>query len=110
MAAPLLTIIMGALNEEANIDGAMSDVLHTFDELGIAGELLVFNDGSTDRTGELVVRAMARDARIRLFTHATPHGIGASFWEGVTNAQGEFVTFLPGDHENDAREIMQYLP
>lgn len=41
--------------------------------------------------------------------HDRPLGIGASFWDGVDHANGDIVVMLPGDNENDSREIFRYL-
>jgi glycosyltransferase involved in cell wall biosynthesis len=100
---------MPALNEEANIEPAVRETLNAFGRLKIDGELLVVDDGSTDRTGELVHHLMKSDTRIRLVRHETRHGVGASFWDGIAGAQGEFVCWLPGDNENDPEEILRYF-
>jgi len=107
-AYELISIIMPALNEEANIVGAIRNVLVAFDDLGITGEIVVINDGSTDRTPELAQQESQRDSRVRLINHHKPGGIGAAFWNGVGQARGEIVCMLPGDNENDPWEILRY--
>ncbi len=104
-----LSIVMPALNEEKNITAAITNVLKGFDDFKISGELVVVNDGSRDATPELVKKIMAGDKRARLLNHDAPQGIGASFWDGVSNAKGEAVCMLPGDNENDPAEIFRYL-
>lgn len=108
MQKPLVSIIMPALNEEKNILAAIDNTLKSFDDYGLQGEVIVINDGSTDATKDLVYEAMKKDARIMMITHNRPQGIGASFWEGADNAQGDIVTMLPGDNENDPWEILRY--
>ncbi len=108
-ALPTLTVVMPALNEEANITAAMESTLGAFDRLGIQGELIVVNDGSRDRTPELAKAYMARDSRIRLIEHDAPKGIGASFWVGVQAACHQFVTMFPGDNENDPVDALTYF-
>ena len=66
------------------------------------------NDGSTDRTGEVVASKYANDPRLQTITHSKPHGVGGSFWEGVERARGEVVLWLPGDNESDPWEILRY--
>lgn len=106
---PTLTVVMPSLNEEANVTAAIESTLRSFDHHGIAGELIVVNDGSRDRTPELVKSCMARDSRIRLIEHGAPRGIGASFWEGVQAANHQFVTMFPGDNENDPIDALTYF-
>ncbi|MEW6599723.1 MAG: glycosyltransferase family 2 protein [Nitrospirota bacterium] len=103
-----VSIIMPSLNEEQNVRAAITDTLRAMDEFEIDGEIVVINDGSTDRTGAIVKEAMAKDSRIRLISHDKPEGIGASFWDGVRNAKGDIVTMIPGDNENDPWETLQY--
>lgn len=104
-----LSIVMPALNEEKNVRAAIDSTLRAFDDVGIDGEIIVVNDGSTDRTEAIVAEAIARDERVSVVRHERPQGIGASFWEGVDRARGKAVTMMPGDNENDPWEIFQYL-
>lgn len=107
-AEKFLSIIMPALNEEKNIETAIGNSLKALDDFGINGEVIVINDGSSDRTRELVHASIGRDARVHTIHHDGPRGVGASFWDGVDEARGEFVIMLPGDNENDPWEILQY--
>jgi glycosyltransferase involved in cell wall biosynthesis len=99
---------MPALNEEKNIMSAVSETLKAFDDNAVDGEVIVINDGSTDKTEVIVNELQKGDTRIRLVHHDVPWGIGASFWDGVDNARGTFVCMLPGDNENDPWEILRY--
>jgi len=103
-----LSIIMPALNEEKNILAAVNNSLEAFKEFCIDGEVVVINDGSTDRTMDIVGEVSEGNDRVRIIKHETPQGIGASFWDGVDNAKGESVCMMPGDNENDPWEIMRY--
>jgi glycosyltransferase involved in cell wall biosynthesis len=104
-----LSFIMTALNEEENVRAAINDSLKAMDDYGIGGEVMVVNDGSTDRTEEIVDEMMQRDARVRTLRHETPQGVGASFWDGVDEAAGDVVCWIPGDNENDPWEILRYF-
>ena len=83
-----LTVVMPALNEEDNVLSAIERTLSAFDHLGIDGEIVVINDGSTDNTGNLVATRVQEEQRVRMVVHDTPQGIGASFWDGVRVARG----------------------
>ncbi len=104
-----VSVIMPALNEEKNILLAMKNALGAFQECGIAGEIIVINDGSKDRTKEIVEGFLQSDKRVRILNHNKPQGIGASFWDGVDNAYGATIVLLPGDNENDPWEIFRYF-
>lgn len=104
-----LSIIMPALNEERNIEAAVHSSLNALNDLQIKGEIIVVNDGSTDKTGELTAALIQEDPRVRMIKHDRPEGIGASFWDGVQSARGTVVVMLPGDNENDPYEPLRYF-
>lgn len=103
-----LSVIMPALNEEKNIELALKNTLKDLDDFNIDGEVIVVNDGSADKTEDLVSNVMKKESRVKMIKHDTPKGIGISFWNGVDVACGEAVVMLPGDNENDPWEILRY--
>jgi len=108
MEKMFFSIIMPALNEEQNIRAAVENTLQAFDDFEVDGEVIVINDGSTDRTPAIVSAIMARDRRVRVIHHERPQGIGAAFWDGVEQAKGNIVSMFPGDNENDPWEALRY--
>lgn len=105
-----ITAVMPSLNEEGNLAAAVTNVLESCHRLGIIGQVIIINDGSSDRTGKIADEFAARFENVSVIHHQAPKGIGASFWDGVQAALGDVVTMLPGDGENDAAEILRYLP
>lgn len=105
-----ISVIMPALNEENNISKAVENVVEAFNRLNIHGEIVVVNDGSVDRTKEIVDNLIVKYSFIQLICHDKPKGVGTSYWEGIWKSRGEIITMLPGDAENDAYEILRYLP
>lgn len=105
-----ISVIMPALNEEDNIISAIDNTINAFKDYNLKGELIVVDDGSTDKTHMLVEERMSKDNHemIRLINHDTPKGLGASFWEGVDRSKGKGIVLLPGDNENDPWEIFRY--
>lgn len=103
-----ITVIMPALNEEKNIIPAITNTLKAFSDYNINGEVIVINDGSTDKTQSFVEDIIRTNNHVRLIRHDKPKGIGSSYWDGVENACGDIITWLPGDNENDPWEIFQY--
>jgi len=104
VAAPqkTLSVIVPALNEEANVEDAVTEI-----HRGVKGhfddyEILLFDDGSTDGTGALMDRIAARDARVRVTHHASPKNLGGVYKAGVALARFEYCVMIPGDNENPA--------
>ena len=92
-----LSVVIPALNEEDSIESVMSRVLSTRSGLNAVGfqdlELIIVDDGSTDRTPELV---RATDGA-RLISHRTNGGYGAALKTGFAAATGNWVGFLDAD-------------
>ena len=101
---------MPALNEEMSLPYAVANVINAFERFSIDGELIIVNDGSSDRTGELVEELASKFEFVSVLHHASPQGIGAAFRDGLQRACGELVVYIPGDGEIDAVEILRYIP
>ncbi len=106
-----ISVIMPALNEEAAIADAINSTLEAFSSLDLNGEIVVVNDGSTDRTAGIVSKlSEEHEGKILVVTHEKPMGVGRSFFDGVAAATGEGVTVIPGDNENDPVEVLRSVP
>lgn len=110
MSTYQITAVMPSLNEEKNLENAVRNVADSYARLGINGEIVIVNDGSTDGTGKLAEGLKAAHPFIQVLHHDRPQGIGGSFWDGIQAARGDVVVMIPGDGENDAAEILRYLP
>jgi glycosyltransferase involved in cell wall biosynthesis len=92
-ASPLVSVVIPAWNAEATILDTVRSVLRqTFP----AFELIVIDDGSTDRTLELV-RGVG-DARLQVHSHANG-GLAAARNRGIERSAGEFLSFIDADDE-----------
>ncbi len=93
----MLSIVIPAYNEEDGIQDVLARTLAIGPELAAAGfdalELIIDDDGSADRTAE-IVSAMPE---VRLLRHKTNGGYGAALKTGFAAARGEWVGFLDAD-------------
>lgn len=87
-----VSIVIKALNEEANIGRAIESCLQAL--RGIEGEVVLADSLSEDRTVEI---ASAYPVRIVQFQHRTDRGCGAAAQLGFQHARGEFVYLMDGD-------------
>lgn len=104
-----ISIIMPALNEGMNLSKAIDDVKNAFTTLGLRGEIIVVNDGSTDDAEAVVMKKMAECDYISMIKHDRPMGVGSSYWDGVKKANGELITWMPGDGESNCFDALRYF-
>jgi glycosyltransferase involved in cell wall biosynthesis len=106
---PRLSFFFPAYNEEENV---AETVRRALDEIGalVDGsiEVLVVDDGSTDRTSELADALAADDPRVRVH-HQANRGYGGALRAGFANARGELICFSDGDLQFDLREMSRLL-
>jgi glycosyltransferase involved in cell wall biosynthesis len=104
---PALSVIVPAFNEEALLEDALRRLHCTLDELRIAAEIIVVNDGSRDRTGMIADRVAAELSGI-VVCHQPNQGIGGAFRTGAAHATGEYLILWPADMPADAADLRPY--
>jgi glycosyltransferase involved in cell wall biosynthesis len=102
MDRPLLSIIVPALNEEKHLASSVAEALKAAAQTGIACEVIVVDDGSSDRTAQVALRLAEDDARIRVVRNPRNLGLGGAYKQGLALARGTFVTWIPGDASHPA--------
>ena len=97
MPNPTLSIVIPAFNEEARLAPTVRGAVGLVRSRGVAGEVIVVDDGSRDGTSALVQRLAAELPGVRLVRLAANHGKGYAVRSGVLNATGELVLFADAD-------------
>lgn len=97
-AVPIrLSLVMPAYNEEAGIQIAVAEANEALSDLGYQFEILVVDDGSSDRTAEIVRQAAEFWPNVRLLRHNRNRGYGAALRTGFKAARFELVAFTDAD-------------
>ena len=104
-----LSVVLPAHNEEQIIASTVSSVLETLGGWMKDFEVIVVNDGSTDRTGTIVASIAERDARVRLVTHEVNQGYGAALLSGFSAASKELTFFMDSDGQFDIRDLKGFF-
>ena len=97
-------------NEEGNVEAVVRGLLTTLGALGVPFEVVVVDDGSTDRTAEVVRRLAQQDRRVRLVQHPRNIGYGAALRTGFASARYPWVFFTDGDGQFDPRDFVRLVP
>lgn len=105
-----LTLVLPAFNEEANIDAVVQASLATLPVFADRYEIIVVDDGSRDRTGEIVARIAAGNGLVRLVSHGRNRGYGAALTSGFRASSGDFVMFMDADRQFDIRDLRLLAP
>ncbi len=105
-----LSVILPAYNEEALISDTISHVMSILSSWMQDFEVIVVNDGSKDRTGEIVADLEAYDRRIRLMNHPVNKGYGAALVTGFESVTKELAFFMDSDGQFDIRDLVRFFP
>ena len=104
----LLSIVIPARDEEGCIE---STVEHLHLELrlnGIKHEIIVVDDGSMDRTADIVTLLGERIPEARLVKNGPPHGFGRAIERGLRSMSGDAVVIMMADESDDCRDVVRY--
>ncbi|HEX9612736.1 MAG TPA: glycosyltransferase family A protein, partial [Candidatus Bathyarchaeia archaeon] len=96
MMMPSATIIIPVWNGENGLQSCLNSIMK---QDFASSEVIVIDDGSTDRSLEIVKTTMAEDPHIRILTHPENQGLGKTLNEGIRTANGEFVFIVHQDCE-----------
>ncbi|MBI1870081.1 MAG: glycosyltransferase family 2 protein [Chlamydiae bacterium] len=97
------------MNEEENTPELIPRVVEAMEILGRSFEIILVDDGSTDRTWEILKEARGKDARIRLIRLRKNFGQTAGLKAGFDAARGSIIVTLDGDLQNDPKDIGKLL-
>ena len=95
-----LTLVVPALNEEHNIEKTILSVFHALSSCkGKIAEVLVVDDGSTDRTAAIVERLALEYPPVVLVRNPHNLGLGSSLQLAIARATGRQLLIVPGDND-----------
>jgi len=102
---PLLSVVIPCYNEAKTVEDLIRRVL----AVKLPLEVIVVDDGSSDRSREVLKAVAARSARVKVFCHERNRGKGAALATGFKQAAGAFVIVQDADLEYDPREFFRLL-
>jgi len=103
-----LSVIIPAFNEEESLEEVVRASLKVAAAISKRSEIVIVNDGSLDRTGEIATRLAEEHANVRAIHHPRNRGFGSTQKTGFANARYEYLTLVPADKQFDVRCLRKF--
>jgi glycosyltransferase involved in cell wall biosynthesis len=100
-----ISVFLLAYNEEGNIKRVIDGFKAELPKLTDDYEIIVVNDGSSDRTGRIAECMAAADCHVRVVHHTVNRGYGAAVISGINAASKEYVLLSDGDGQFDPADF-----
>jgi glycosyltransferase involved in cell wall biosynthesis len=106
---PDLSVVIPVYDEEASLPRLWPELREVLEGLGLDAEVIFVDDGSRDRSAEVVRALREEDRRVRLVRLKANAGETAATDAGFRAAQGRWVVTMDADLQNDPRDIPALL-
>ena len=103
-----VTVVIPALNEEGNVGRLIDETFRVLPPYTLS-EMIVIDDGSSDRTGDEIKSLISIHPRLRYIRHSIQTGQSAAIRTGVLAARSPIIATMDGDGQNDPADIPKLL-
>ncbi len=107
--APELSLFLPVLDEEENLRPMHAKISEALNALGKTAEVIYVDDGSTDKSLEILKEIADADDRVRVISLRRNYGQTAAMSAGIDAARGEILIPMDADLQNDPRDIFRLL-
>jgi dolichol-phosphate mannosyltransferase len=109
ISTPELSLFLPVLDEEENLRDMHAKIADALDTLGKSAEVIYVDDGSTDRSLDILKDIAAMDDRVRVISLRRNYGQTAAMSAGIDAARGEILIPMDADLQNDPADIAKLL-
>jgi glycosyltransferase involved in cell wall biosynthesis len=106
---PVVSIAVPLHNEEGNVEPLYREIKGVMERIRLPYEIVLVNDGSTDKTGAILRRLKQKDHHLRVIELQGNFGEAAALSAGFHYAQGDWIINMDGDGQNDPRVIPVFV-
>lgn len=107
--APELSLFLPVLDEEENLRPMHAKIQEALESLGKTAEVIYVDDGSTDKSLQILKELAAEDSRVRVISLRRNYGQTAAMSAGIDAAQGDILIPMDADLQNDPKDIARLL-
>jgi glycosyltransferase involved in cell wall biosynthesis len=109
MSTPDLSVVFPVYNEEENVPILLDEIRKALDGLGLTYEIVAVDDGSTDRSLEVLRSSVEKHPMLRVLALEKNSGQTAALDAAWRGARGTLVVSLDADLQNDPADIPKML-
>lgn len=104
-----LSVFFPAYNEEKNIKNTVEKAIKVLNKAAHVWEIIIVNDGSKDKTGEIADELSQKDKRVRVIHHKPNRGYGAALKSGFYNSKYPWIVFTDSDGQFDFSQLSDFI-
>ena len=104
-----LSVLIPVFNEEENLPSVGEELSSVLPSLGLSYEVIFIDDGSTDRSFEVIRGLCAKNKSFKAVHLGRNAGQTAAMAAGIKHAGGELIALLDSDLQNDPRDLPKLL-
>lgn len=105
-----LSVFFPAYYDEKNIDKVVDKAFDVLESMKLKEyEIIIIEDGSPDKTGEVADKLAAKYDKVRVIHHKTNLGYGATLKDGFMNAKLDYVFYSDGDNQFDLEDLRKFI-
>ena len=104
-----ISIVLPILNEEENLEELYSKITDTLVKMDKEYEIIAVDDGSTDKSFEVLKKLNSRDPRLKAIKFRRNFGQTAAMSAGFNHARGSVIITMDSDLQNDPADIPRLL-
>ncbi len=109
MSIKNLSVFFPLFNEEGNVKEDVDRAIQVLEKLKLKYEILLINDGSSDKTGEIADKIAEDNPKVRVIHHKSNLGYGEALKSGFYSAKYETIVYTDGDGQFDFAEVTKFL-
>ena len=108
-ARPVVSLTVPCYNEEDVLERTITRLIEEFQLRNVDVEIVAVDNGSSDRTSEIIDDMIARGLPMAKAVVVTNHGYGLGARTGLALCRGRYIGIIPADGQVDPRDVVQLV-
>lgn len=104
-----LSVFFPCVNEEGNLESTVHKAINVLDKLKLDYEIIIINDGSVDRTGQIAQVLAGENKKIKVINHPKNLGYGEALRSGFYASKYDTIVYTDGDRQFDFSEVTKFI-